>query len=140
MASIPAVPSAAPPLIGGRPMTSIRARLAFPIVCLASFVWSGPAWPAWPHDPLTSVRLATAAGDQLDPVAVPDGSGGVYVALDLNGGLNHDIYLQHVTSSGGIAPGWPAAGLPVCTAAFNQFGPVAVADGGGGVFLAWDDG
>src|SRR5262245_47349513 len=138
MASIPAVPSAAPPLIGGRPMISVHVRLSLSLVCLVPLGWSSPAWPAWPHDPLTSVRLANVVSDQANLGAVPDGMGGAYVAFEDNR-AGHDIYLQRVAANGSIAPGWSATGLAVCTAVNDQLFPVAISDGAGGVYIVWDD-
>jgi hypothetical protein len=52
-----------------------------------------------------------------------------------------DIYLQRLTGSGQVAPGWPPDGLPVCTAAGTQGIPEhgIVPDGFGGVLLVWGD-
>src|SRR5262245_22576629 len=120
-------------------MISIRAHLAFPLVGLVSLAWSSPAWPAWPHDPLPSVRFAPVVSDQVSLGTVADGKGGAYIVFDDNRAGSHDIYVQRLTASGSVAPGWPATGLAVCTAVDIQMVPVAVADGGGGVYVAWDD-
>ena len=94
---------------------------------------------AWPHDPFANVPLAAAAGTQQFPDAVSDGAGGAIVFwADTRGGAS-DIYAQCITSQGTIAPGWPTAGLAICTAAGIQESPKAVSDGAGGAIVVWTD-
>ena len=71
---------------------------------------------------------------------VPDEQGGAFIAYADSRSGSYDIYVQRVTVSGAIAPGWPATGLAICTAAGDQGGPVAVSDGAGGLLVAWEDG
>ncbi|MBI5711376.1 MAG: hypothetical protein HZC42_13915 [Candidatus Eisenbacteria bacterium] len=76
------------------------------------------------------------------PLAVADDSGGVMVTWVDGRNLSQtraDIYALRRTRDGAVAPGWPAAGLPVCTAANTQTYPVACSDGAGGAFAAWSD-
>lgn len=97
---------------------------------------SGPD-PAWPANGL---RVCGADGDQDEVRIVPDGSGGAIVLWeDRRGGVNSDLYAQHVLANGTLDPAWPADGLPVCTAAGNQLAARAVSDGTGGAIVAWQD-
>ena len=71
--------------------------------------------------------------------SVPDGSGGSYIAWSsVRDGIT-DVYLQRYTSSGDVAAGWPAAGLPVCTAGGDQLEGVILPDGSNGVIVGWLD-
>src|SRR5262249_68650 len=80
-------------------------------------------------------------------VAVRDGSGGAIILwndMRDSGTTGTDVYAQHVVMSGGFAvdPAWPASGVPVSTAADNQWmcgGGNAVSDGAGGVLASWTD-
>jgi hypothetical protein len=85
------------------------------------------------------IRLAP--GGQGGPVAVPDGAGGAFIAWgDGAFGCNcGDWYLQRVTGSGALAPGWPAEGVPIVTAPQDQLYMAMVSDGLGGVLCSWDD-
>jgi hypothetical protein len=96
---------------------------------------------AWPHDPTVGVQVAPTSFVQLGAKAiVPDGAGGAIIAwIDRRNG-NDDIYAQHITTVGAVAPGWPANGLAVCTASGDQDDVRAIPDGAGGALLAWDDG
>jgi hypothetical protein len=71
---------------------------------------------------------------------VPDREDGFYVGwihgFDIEA---RDIYVQRVTGSGEIAAGWPAKGMPVCTAPWEQQAFDMEPDGFGGVLFAWSD-
>ena len=98
---------------------------------------NGQIATGWPVD---GVPLRQAISFELHTAAVADGSGGALVAIEtLRGGGEYDVYAQHVTSSGAIAPGWDADGLPIVTLPEPQYEPVAVSDGKGGMIVAWDD-
>lgn len=83
--------------------------------------------------------LCTAIGSQLNPVSVPDGAGGAIVVwYDRRSGTNYDLYAQRVNAAG--VPQWaPTDGVAVCTFAGDQLHPTVVADGSGGVIVAWED-
>jgi hypothetical protein len=88
------------------------------------------------------VAVCVAAGNQINPMIVGDGSGGAYVAWqDYRKGNEYDIYVQHLTADGNAFPDtrWANNGLGVCVAANSQFYPVVTQDGTGGVFVAWQD-
>lgn len=93
----------------------------------------------WPTDGAVLCTACRARGVLI----TSDGAGGAFVtwtdARNSPSGLNDDVFLQHVTGSGAIAPGWPADGLAVCLAPGIQ-GPEDIApDGLGGVIVAWRD-
>ena len=84
------------------------------------------------------VPLCTAAGNQLSPVTVADGSGGaIAVWQDIRGGVAYDIYAQRIAASGEIQ--WTYDGVDLCTSVNNQNAPTIVSDGAGGAIVAWYD-
>jgi hypothetical protein len=94
--------------------------------------------PSWIPD---GTPVCTAANDQRSPMPVPDGMGGMLLAwTDLRSGSGIDVYSHHVLPNGAVDPAWPADGLAVCTAAYDQQNPAAVTDGAGGIVVAWQDG
>jgi len=77
--------------------------------------------------------------DQVDPVMTTDGSGGAIIAWTdyrHNSGFA-DIYTQKVNWNGGTA--WELNGIAVSQASNNQWNPQVVSDGGGGVYVVWQD-
>jgi len=98
---------------------------------------SGAAHPAWPAGGLA---VCAEPLDQVDPVLVADGTSGAIVAwTDHRGGVDSDVYAQHVLASGAIDPAWPAGGRALCAAPEPQHSPDLVADGAGGAIAAWAD-
>ena len=108
-----------------------------PVLFVTVLTPSG-ARAAWPHDPYSgAVAVSTGAGSQEVAEAVSDGAGGaIFVWVDDRSG-NDDIYAQRVSAAG--VPLWTANGVAVCSAVNGQTGPRVVADGFGGVFVAWTD-
>jgi hypothetical protein len=92
--------------------------------------------PGWS---VNGVPVTRAPADQSLPVVLADGSGGAFVSWDDEGAPEPNIYLQHLTSDGTLASGWPPDGLPICTASGIQGGPQLTPDGVGGLFVAWGD-
>lgn len=108
----------------------------------------GDTAAGWPAAGLPVCTFATAPGLTRYPLGFPaqrfssvasDGAGGMFVVWSDQRGADADIYAQHLLGDGTPAAGWPANGLPVCTAAGAQDAPDIVADATGGVFLAWQD-
>lgn len=90
-----------------------------------------PQWTA------NGVAVCAATGDQLFPVAVSDGAGGIVLAWqDARNGAN-DVFAQRLSALGAAL--WPADGRPVSTAANDQSGVSVAADGAGGGLFAWAD-
>jgi hypothetical protein len=99
----------------------------------------GKIAPGWPQN---GVFLATGLGEAWSPVGTSDGSGGAIIvwedAQDFSA-THHNIFAQRVTGDGAVAPGWPAGGLPVCTAPGDQRAPRIISDGAGGAIVTWYD-
>ena len=89
---------------------------------------------------LNGVPVCKAGGAQTAPQAVSDGAGGVIVVWQdaRAGAAGLDIYAQRLNTAG--AAQWTAGGVAVCTASGDQRQPAVVADGQGGVVVAWVDG
>jgi len=97
---------------------------------------AAPAAAQWMAN---GVPVCAAAGDQSATRAVGDGAGGaILVWVDARSG-EPDLYAKRIVSNGYTAPGWPATGAPVCTAAGAQVVPDIASDGAGGAFVAWQD-
>src|SRR5262249_18366304 len=120
------------------------ANTGLPIVM--RYTATGALAPNWPAE---GVRGAGPSGPMhYGPVAA-DGWGGAYIGwVDYRSAPSYtppvpdyyaNIYCQHVTSDGAIAPGWPAEGFPVCTQPDVQWTLQMSEDAQGGVILAWDD-
>ena len=88
----------------------------------------------------SGVAMCTATGTQQNPQVASDGAGGAFITWQDRRATYEDIYAQRVLADGTVAPGWPAQGLPVCTAAFNQSTPQITPDGAGGAIIGWTDG
>jgi FlgD Ig-like domain len=93
-----------------------------------------PQWAA------NGVALTTAAGNQLAPVVIADGSGGAIVVFrDTSGGPGtDDLYLQQLNSAGILDE--PGNGQPVAGGAGLQGSACLATDGQGGAFFAWTSG
>jgi len=97
---------------------------------------NGTVDPSWPAG---GVHLSKWSQPS---VPLSDGAGGtIIVCTDYRNtsGATGDIWAYRVRSNGVLDPAWPVGGLPVSTAASNQFYPVAVSDGAGGAIAAWLD-
>ena len=86
------------------------------------------------------IPVSGVSGERSDPQIVPSGvSGGAIIAwIDGRAGTsNDDIYAQAFDGDGNAL--WTADGLPVCTAAGNQWSVAIIPDGASGAILAWED-
>lgn len=97
----------------------------------------------WPVT--TPLLVCGATGLQEQPALVTDGQQGALIFWqDARNGSHYDIYAQHINSSGGVWSSsssiWIANGIPISTAAGNQYTPVAVSDAAGGAIVVWQDG
>jgi len=93
---------------------------------------------SWPHDPLENLSLCSAEGWRDYLAAAPDEDGGAFVAwCDWRGGINSDLFAQHVDAYGNLL--WTVDGEIICNESDNQCGAVAVSDGAGGAIFAWED-
>ncbi|MBJ6725980.1 hypothetical protein [Geomesophilobacter sediminis] len=98
---------------------------------------NGTIHAGWTADGVAVSQATT----ELTPQLAADGAGGAFIAWEdfRNDPLHADIYLQRIDGSGAIHDGWGAGGTPVCIATNSQLGVEMVADGAGGVILAWQD-
>ncbi|MGD1047641.1 MAG: T9SS type A sorting domain-containing protein [Candidatus Krumholzibacteriaceae bacterium] len=80
-----------------------------------------------------------SAPASVTPSIVSDGSGGAIISwLGRGGSYDFDVYAQRVDASGAMR--WGASGVAVCTAPGYQTGIAMSPDGGGGAYIAWQDG
>lgn len=101
---------------------------------------TGVAWPGWPLD---GAAVCTAPGHQTEPALALDTSGGVYAGWRDgrdSAATGVDLYVQRLSASGTVVPGWPAGGFPLCQAGGEQHELQLVPDGTGGAFAVWTDG
>lgn len=98
---------------------------------------NGSVAPGWPANGLA---VCTATSIQEFPSIATDHAGGIFVGWeDLRGGVDFDIYAQHIRGNGTMDPAWSADGVPATTAFGNQNRAALIADGTSGVYLAWID-
>ncbi|MBI5711007.1 MAG: hypothetical protein HZC42_12015 [Candidatus Eisenbacteria bacterium] len=97
---------------------------------------SGEIAPGWPANGLL---ICDARRAQFPESITPDDSGGVLMTWIDNRKDTGDIYIQRVTASGALAPGWPACGVPACAASGQQGASNVASDGAGGAFVGWTD-
>ncbi|HEY6953260.1 MAG TPA: T9SS type A sorting domain-containing protein [Bacteroidota bacterium] len=83
------------------------------------------------------IVVSAATGDQNNPMAVSDGSGGYIITWWDTRNSSWDIYAQRINSSG-VAQ-WTADGVLICAAAGAQSFPMLVPDGSGGAIITWQD-
>ncbi len=83
--------------------------------------------------------VSEAPGDQTSPQMTTDGIGGAIITWEdcRAGSAIRDIYAQCVNASGTVQ--WTTDGVPVCTAAFSQYGPQITSNGKGGAIITWYD-
>jgi len=100
---------------------------------------SGEVISGWPAN---GKQIIAGLGGGAIWGVVSDGVGGAYIGWQ----TGHDPYLSawgvsalRILADGSTAPGWPAGGLPVAPVASDQVLTSVVADGTGGVLLAWSD-
>ncbi len=90
----------------------------------------------WTED---GAPIALSEGRQEDPLAVPDGQGGVYIIWKdyRTEPEKGDVYAQHVLSDGSLA--WDEDGVPLSNVTGAQDGLNLCVDGLGGAFAIWVD-
>ncbi len=120
---------------------SFAIALALPCLAapLASAAVRSVADTAWATN---GVPVCTADSIEYEPTIVSDGVGGAFVAWlgGLRSAYYYDVCVQHLTSLGTIAPGWPLDGLVLTTTGYSHDHVVMIPDGSGGVFTGWDAG
>jgi hypothetical protein len=101
---------------------------------------TGERHPSWPA---AGAVVCAALGNQMEPRAIPDGTGGVLIAwLDYrdSSATFPALFIQRLTASGTRAAGWPATGLLVQTDVSDLTGHALVPDGSGGAIVLWLNG
>ena len=83
------------------------------------------------------IAVSAGSGDQTNATIATDGLGGAIVAWSDARTGQFDLFAQHLTGQGVTL--WAVNGVAVCTAAGDQFSPVAVSDGLGGAYVTWID-
>ncbi|NOT33193.1 MAG: hypothetical protein HOP12_03385 [Candidatus Eisenbacteria bacterium] len=106
-------------------LASALAALLTPGVCLA----------AWPNDPASPLTIYSAASQRFTTASIADGAGGYYLVWSDERSGNSDVYAQRIDANGTLL--WNANGLPIATGSPSQFNGTLVADGTGGVIVAW---
>ncbi len=91
----------------------------------------------WNTSSLVNNAVCNFTSNQMSVAAATDGAGGaIFAWMDTRNG-SQDIYTQRIDASGNLQ--WATNGVPVCTAAFNQYNPKLVSDGAGGAIIVWLD-
>ncbi|MCB1058824.1 MAG: T9SS type A sorting domain-containing protein [Calditrichaeota bacterium] len=92
------------------------------------------------------VPLTTAAHDQYNPITITISDNEIYVLWndERAGGAiwwESDIYGTHLNARGQVRDDsyWQEGGSPICNYPYFQTSPSAVADGAGGLTVAWLD-
>ncbi len=83
------------------------------------------------------VAIATATGDQWDPVLLPSGMGGAIIGWSDYRSDEGDVYTQRVDSAGQVL--WDTNGVAVCIAPGEQDIPQIISDLAEGEIITWDD-
>ena len=98
---------------------------------------TGVPAPGW----TSALTVCNAGGFQDQLAATSDGGGGMLIAWSdtRSAGSARDIYVQRVTGSAALAPGWTVNGVSLCTAPGNQSNPAIANDGTGGAVVVWTD-
>lgn len=87
----------------------------------------------------TVVSDITGPGNEFDPAIASDGAGGAYVVWRREDYTGDPNFVQHLTATGGVAPGWPPFGIRLSQTS-SQFDPRAIEDGQGGAIVVWHEG
>ncbi|MGH7742946.1 MAG: hypothetical protein ACRENS_13100, partial [Candidatus Eiseniibacteriota bacterium] len=88
----------------------------------------------WPDG---GVPAANGAPDQYSPRLVSDGAGGAFVIWQSRESSGLGARIQHLSTTGSVASGWPAAGAVLLSGGTNVAGINASRDGSGHLDLVW---
>lgn len=120
---------------GGTLFAWVDSRSGGTEVFVTRLLASGERAEGWLDEGL---RVCESTRRQSQVSVAPDGSGGAFVAWQEHRAPGDaDVYLQHITSGGAVAAGWPADGLPLGVRPGEQAEPRLASDGNGGVFVTW---
>src|SRR5439155_8179512 len=125
------------PAAGGFDMPGRLQWGPWAVAALAIPLFAGAVLADWPAN---GAPVSVFPCDEVPTSAIADGAGGMFLFWNDNRTCGRsDAYLQRITGSGAVAPGWPDQGLPVCSLFGGQSGPTAVSDGASGVIVVWMD-
>jgi hypothetical protein len=100
------------------------------------FTPSGARGAGWPAN---GRLVSNAPADQLHAAIAGDGAGGAFVAWTDLGVSPRRLNAHHVLANGTLDPAWPTNGLALSSTLSDSSGASLLADGAGGVFVAWQD-
>jgi len=83
----------------------------------------------------SGIPISTATSDQISPTLAWDGTNFLVAWIDLRSGPTYDIYGTRVSAAGAVQN---SAGIPISTAADNQYFPALEWDGTN-FLVAWQD-
>lgn len=117
-------------------MRDLRACVSVMVAMLAALLMLVPATgrAGWPNDPAVNVPVADGAGEQAAGFSLADGEGGVWIPWIHGPYGEYRIFLQRFSATGERR--WGEGASP-STSHGSQWSPRLVADGGGGLFVAW---
>jgi hypothetical protein len=81
--------------------------------------------------------VCDASASQTATFTIADGVGGAFIVWTDQRNGNRDIFIQRMNALGNAM--WAPNGVVVCNAASEQDWPSLLADGSGGVIVAWSD-
>lgn len=90
---------------------------------------------AWSGDAYLNTSVSDVIGDQLYPVSASDGAGGAIVAWEDRRSGGQVIYAQRLSADGQAM--WTANGVQISAGTAVEEQQAIVADGSGGVYIAW---
>lgn len=107
------------------------------LACLAGifFLLLSGTVLAWSGDAYLNTTVSAVTGDQLYPVSTSDGAGGTVVAWEDRRSGGRAIYAQRLSADGQAL--WTANGVQVSAGTALEEQQAIVADGSGGVYIAW---
>lgn len=106
-------------------------------VLLQRLTSAGATASGWPA---SGVVVATSTGALRNLRSITDGLGGVVLAWEDPQPSGTRVMAQRLRSTGALASGWLAGGMPVCTSGGDRTALRVAVDGAGGLLLAWQDG
>jgi len=83
------------------------------------------------------IAICTTSENQKEPQICKDGIGGAIITWRDYRGIDGDIYVQRVNSSGSMQ--WTTNGIAICSARYAQYELQICSDGAEGANIAWQD-
>ena len=118
-------------------MNAIKKLIVFLVIFVYCNICVSNVHAAWSNNPSVNNAICKAAGVQLFPTIISDGSSGAIITWLDNRNGNSDIYAQRI-SAGGVVQ-WTANGVAICAVAAGLSSPTITTDGNGGAIITWVD-